>query len=423
MTYRSNRVRHCLIAFFSALGAFGPTSSAFSQQTKAPLLIEPASSELIEQMDLPLFDRPSVSRSAMLQLNVDVLRERFVNPAADLPPDASVALQLFEDDDTPFEFVPDNVEERGARIIINGHSITDRDDRVILIVNGESVRGSILNEGTKLEIEPFGPSLILLEIDQKGFVPEADPTAPESLEPTKDQGAVQDQPWPPVIDIMVVYTQLASSEDASIEDTIILAEIETNDSYKNSGIGARVRIVHTEEVDYEEASDIFGSRNELQDPNDGILDHVHDLRDLHRADVVGLVVGNAVSHCGVAYIMENPDVNFAPFGFFVVRRSCATGYYSFGHELGHLLSARHDKFVDATEDTPFSFNHGHLAPSCEVRTAMGYQHGCSAEGADCTRKPFYSNPNVEYAGCTLGAEDSNNALTINSTAPIVATFR
>ncbi len=395
---------------------------ATSQDLQAPLLLEAASAEMVEQMDLPPIDRPSVRRSAMLQLNADVLTERFVNPSADLPPDASVALQLF-DGDAPFEFIPDIVEQRGERVVIQGHSVVDRDDRVILIVNGGSVRGSILDDGEKLEIEPFGPGLILLEIDQEGFAPEAEPTVPEELGPEQDEGSLQDQPWPPIIDIMVVYTQLAALEDASIEDTIILAETETNDSYKNSGIGARVRVVHTEQVSYSEISDIFTSRNQLQDPNDGILDHVHALRDMHKADIVGLVVGDAVSHCGVAYIMEKPDINFAPYGFFVVRRSCATGYYSFGHELGHILSARHDKAVDPTEDVPFSFNHGHLATSCGVRTAMGYQNGCSAEGVNCTRKPFYSNPNVELDGCTLGSEDANNALTINSTAPIVATFR
>ena len=397
--------------------------SANAQNVEPPLLIEPASAEILDQMDLPPIDRPSVKRSAFLQLNTEVLVERFVNPSADVPPDASVALQLFEDDEAPFEFIPDNVEERGQRIIIQGHSTTDRDDRIILIVNGESVRGSILDEGTKLEIEPAGPGLVVLEIDQSGFALEAEPTSPEQLGPAQDDGSALDQPWPPVIDILVVYTKLASSEDTSIEDTIILAETETNDSYKNSGVGARVRVVHTVEIDYEETSDIYQSRNQLQDPNDGVLDHIHDLRDEHKADVVGLMVGEAVSHCGVAYIMENPDRNFAPYGFFVVKRSCATGYYSFGHELGHLLSARHDRFVDATEEAPYTFNHGHLAPTCEARTAMGYQHGCSEQGVNCTRKPIYSNPNVEYTGCTMGSEESNNALTINSTAPIVSTFR
>lgn len=421
MIYQRSR-QLCRLFARGVLLALITGTSAISQDVQAPLLLEAASAELVEQMDLPPIDRPSVRRSTMLQLNADVLAERFVNPSADLPPDASVALQLFEGE-PPFEFIPDNVEQRGERVVIQGHSVVDRDDRVILIVNGGSVRGSILDDGEKLEIEPFGPGLVLLEIDQQGFVPEADPTVPEELGPEQDGGSLQDQPWPPIIDIMVVYTQLAALEDASIEDTIILAETETNDSYKNSGIGARVRVVHTEQVDYTEISDIFASRNQLQDPNDGVLDHVHSLRDVHKADIVGLVVGDAVSHCGVAYIMEKPDINFAPYGFFVVRRSCATGYYSFGHELGHILSARHDKAVDPTVGVPFSFNHGHLAPNCGIRTAMGYQNGCTAEGVNCSRKPFYSNPNVEVEGCTLGSKDANNALTINSTAPIVATFR
>ena len=39
--------------------------------------------------------------------------------------------------------------------------------------------------------------------------------------------------------------------------------------------------------------------------------------------------------------MQGNNPGFAPNAFAVVDRTCATGYYSFGHEMGHNMGLNH----------------------------------------------------------------------------------
>ncbi len=45
--------------------------------------------------------------------------------------------------------------------------------------------------------------------------------------------------------------------------------------------------------------------------------------------------------CGVAWLMSGNEPAFAPNAYAVVDLTCATGYYSFGHELGHNMGLNH----------------------------------------------------------------------------------
>ena len=74
------------------------------------------------------------------------------------------------------------------------------------------------------------------------------------------------------------------------------------------------------------------------------LDEVPTLRDTHRADVVSLIgsgydVGRGA--CGIAYLMSGNSPLFAPYAYSVVDVTCMTGYYSFGHEIGHNMGLNH----------------------------------------------------------------------------------
>ncbi|HZG54421.1 MAG TPA: zinc-dependent metalloprotease family protein [Pyrinomonadaceae bacterium] len=68
------------------------------------------------------------------------------------------------------------------------------------------------------------------------------------------------------------------------------------------------------------------------------MKEVHELRDTHKADVCVLLIDSPLA-CGKAdKIFATEDRAFA-----VVHYSCATGNYSFGHEIGHLQGASHNK--------------------------------------------------------------------------------
>lgn len=233
------------------------------------------------------------------------------------------------------------------------------------------------------------------------------------------------------IDVMVVYNQAAragSGSTEAINTEIDLAITETNQGYINSGVNQRVNLVHTAEVDYIESGSIYTDRNNLRNTSDGYMDEVHTLRDTYAADLVVLITEGGGGYCGVAYIMTSVSTSFESYGFCVVKRSCATGYYSFGHELGHIMSARHDYYVDGTLNSPYSYNHGFVNVTDQWRTVMAYNNECSDNSVYCTRIDYWSNPDVTYGGDAMGVAEGNpnaadNRKTLNNTAYTIANFR
>jgi len=102
----------------------------------------------------------------------------------------------------------------------------------------------------------------------------------------------------------------------------------------------------------------------------------------------------------------------------VVYHDCATGYYSFAHEIGHLQGARHNPEHDST-DKPFAYGHGYFNKAKKWRTIMSYN--CPG---GCVRRPFFSNPDIEFGGDPTGtAATHDNARVINQTAARVAGFK
>jgi hypothetical protein len=148
-----------------------------------------------------------------------------------------------------------------------------------------------------------------------------------------------------VIDVLVLYTAHAecrnaglargcmrtSTTQSSILSRINLAVTETNDAYSLSGVNVALRLVHVAYDSYvEDTTDAFGiALGDLQSNNDGKLDQAHTLRTTYRADVVALIIDDS-AFCGIGYL--GPSINSM---FSVTAWNCATGYYSFGHEIGH----------------------------------------------------------------------------------------
>lgn len=222
------------------------------------------------------------------------------------------------------------------------------------------------------------------------------------------------------IDVLVVYTPQAKTGagSATAMDTLIdLAVLEANQSYVNSAANLRLNLVYKGEVAYTESNNFSTDLARLQNPADGFMDSVHALRDSLHADMVSLIV-NASSSCGIGYVMTGANSSFQNYAFSAVARTCATGYYSFAHELGHNFGCQHDRQSGGTGVFPYSF--GYRNPAGTWRTVMAYPPG--------TRIPFFSNPAVSYQGEPTGVVSTStlgcdNAKTMNLTAPVVAAFR
>ena len=177
----------------------------------------------------------------------------------------------------------------------------------------------------------------------------------------------------------------------------------------------------------------------LTSSTDGYMDNVHSLRSTYNADTVIMIV-ESTQYCGIAWLMANVNSTFESHAFSIVASQCATGYYSFGHELGHNMGARHDWYVDDDLNSPYSYNKGYVNVHDQWRTIMAYNSECSDRGFNCNRLQYWSNPAVSYGGDPMGVSigtstacragdlghpscDADNRQTLNNTAYNVANFR
>ena len=217
-----------------------------------------------------------------------------------------------------------------------------------------------------------------------------------------------------VIDVMILYTaNVAKRYLREPSDLLALAIEEANETFKNSGIGnVSLRLAHTQLIEYDETED--DQFTHLYTMVDGIgpFNAVRKLRDEKRADIVGLIIDNPTG-CGLSTRI-GPTSDEA---FFVVHHACAATTMSIAHEIGHILGARHDRFVD-DNDSPAPYGHGYINGS-KWRDIMSYNAGCGS----CPRIPYWSNPRVQYKGEATGTPAADNARLILELAERVSQFR
>ena len=212
---------------------------------------------------------------------------------------------------------------------------------------------------------------------------------------------------------------------------------EANQSYANSDMVQRLRLVHTLETAAGDAQNQFDpDLAALRNLSDGIFDEVDAARETFHADEVALIIEDD-SACGLGYLDSD-----ATSAFVTVHRTCATGYYSFAHELGHNMGAHHAWY----ESDEQNYHHGfaYISDTTRWRTVMAYNDQCAATapGTYCDRLQYWSNPAVTFSGIAMGvASDgpmdcvagslnpnpstcaADNHLRLNNTCSTVANFR
>jgi len=363
---------------------------------------------------------PAVTRSRNVVVDLALLRDR---------QRTVVSAPLF--DRRTLVLNRESLETRDNKALVWKGSIANQPGSVVtfVIVNNVVIGNIVSGDNKMFQIRYIGNRVhSLREIDQTKFPNEAKPleAVPRSRAgvpfPAPDTCTTD----PPTdIDTMVVYTDdartAAGGTDAMVA-TVYLAAEETNQSYINSDIDQRMRLVHVAEVSYAESGDLFADLPALQG---GSIGSVTTLRNTFAADVVSMIVENAGGFCGLGYMNETNTNAFENSAYNVVGRSCATGYYSFGHEFGHNMGADHDP-PNATSTGPFPYNRGHsntspTAPATPWRTIMSYNTSPSS-----TRVQFWSNPDVNFTvgGDAMGIADArDNHRVLNNTALSVANFR
>jgi len=370
----------------------------------------------------------SQERSVLRQKPVAVQLQHLDPQSGSLPP--QVGVELFDGAIMTLDL--QRVEQRGAdNYTWHGKVQGYNKSRVTLSVVDGQLAGTIVlvddasQPGGLYQIQS-GPDGVptLRQLDPNGFPPDhpRPPTAAgktssaagdtfASSAPTTtaaaDSGAT--------IDVMIVYSnQTAAAAGAGIGAQVQQAVDTANAVYANSGISTRLRLVHAEQVNYGESGDFNTDLNWLTGNAT-----VAALRNSYGADMVSLFIENG-QYCGMAWI--GPSAGSA---FSVVNRGCASGNYSFPHELGHNFGALHDPYVDPGS-SPYAFGHGITDPSEGWRDVMAYNNACAAAGTSCTRIGYFSNPNLSYGNPLhpLGTTSTSDVARVhNQNAATVANFR
>jgi hypothetical protein len=219
------------------------------------------------------------------------------------------------------------------------------------------------------------------------------------------------------IRVLCFYTQNAATQAGNIRNTCLLATEESNQAFINSNINYRIELVYVGSTTYTESTDMDTDLNRFAKTSDGYMDDVHTLRDTYAADVCVLLTHDSGPYCGIAKGINVDAAN----AFCVVdsKAGCATAYYSFIHEIGHLVGCRHDTYVDPNT-TPYAYGHGYISPQNNWRTIMAYGNGCGG----CNRVQYFSNPNISYNGLATGTTaTNNNARVWNERSNTVMGFR
>jgi hypothetical protein len=413
---RSTLPRFACFALACAAVVYAASATDDTRAAAAPVM---TSAEDVAQAPVQAATDPSVRRSRYVGIDFSTLRTPSQRQMLREP---SITLELFPDVTVFAAF--DRYDPNPDGVTWVGHVEGVPMSNVTLVYRDAMMTGSVVMPNAVFQIRPApaevrnaaGPGRVVhlvSQIDQDALPREAPPIEVSLTAAQLAEAA--DAPMADtadVIDVMVVYTPLAAASvggATALSDLIDLSVSETNTSYANSGINQRIRLVHTAQVPYTEVSN-FGVNLSGLRAGVGGLSGVAALRDTHGADMVQLLVHPpSPSACGIAYLMTSVSTAFAPNAYSVTDTSCLSPNYTFAHELGHNMGARHDWYMDSST-TPYTYAHGYVNPAIgqRWRTIMSYPDMCNALGFTCTRLLNWANPDKRYLpGCDSGRFNCN----------------
>ena len=110
--------------------------------------------------------------------------------------------------------------------------------------------------------------------------------------------------------------------------THISVFIQQNTAYALSGVLTKLNLVHSDSLDpnYTEQPVWDDNVNTILDYNNAMFQPMFAMREKYAADLIAVILNNG-EYCGSG----------GGAGYFFVNQDCMDGYYSFAHEIGHIL--------------------------------------------------------------------------------------
>jgi len=284
---------------------------------------------------------------------------------------------------------------------------TEQGDEAVISLNEETgnIFGTLkTNEGKSFALEKCQNGYIFEEFDVHAFLEEEgelDGNFARALSPNSTNSTWYNRNEIVTYTVMFYYTPEFAAATPNVGDFTDQVIAETNEGYENSQIPVRIQKFCTEQATVNEddtsSSVILTAFRNMK----GSLEELRNTADS------AVLLTNDLSSCGRGYL----HTYASGLTVSVTKKSCALGYYTFGHEIGHNFGATHDP--DTSTNSRFDYGHGHhILPTggskwSGYRTIMAY----FVDG-HYNRVNYYSNPNVNYPGTgtpTGVADLSDNA--------------
>ena len=288
-----------------------------------------------------------------------------------------------------------------------------------LSISGDKITGRVVIGSDVYRIDPLSNGLhAIVKINQSRFPPEH-PYEPEYRKPEKPKPASDAKPAGadapvPLVGVGIVYSSTATlqlGEDGLAAFSAALRD-SLNGALERSGIFGSIQLRGSTKVELtEDDFDSVLGRLRESNPLSAPYVEIKAWKAQTRSHIL-VVMTTMDSYCGLAsHILANDSPAVA-----IVNVGCALDNLSFAHELGHLLGARHNPEIDAT-NVPYAYGHGRLFSS--TRSIMSYA-GAGCAGS-CPRIPYFVGPNVQLNGQILGNDEQyNDARAIAESFPTVS---
>jgi hypothetical protein len=326
--------------------------------------------------------------------------------------------------------------KRGTSSFSSSFKTDDKDWKLVYTQGSSSGFGELFGNGQHLLIEQRGEQVFVVDVGLSGLTPgiyENDVVG--ELEAfslyEKNLNQVVENKDVIVVDVMLLFTQnIVDTFPGDMTQTLLEHLVfKANQTFFDSGINMRLRLVHSQFVDYPNPSSIVALNqlsaalnNSSSSTIEPSLADVASLRNAFGADIVSMIRTHDLNErevCGIA-MFPNSDADYLANVSNVGISGGSNCLDTFTHEIGHNFGAGHQRENGRSQGVEPAA--GALIVPGKFNTMM------SSIGTGDINRDFglaiFSNPDVICAGVSCGdVVVANNAATINNFSETNAALR